>query len=125
MEELIYAIRGAISTDFDAPLNIDRDVNLLMDEIYERNGISDKDISHIIFSQTVDLRSRNAAAAFRSSGRGAHVPLFCVQEAEIYGSLPHMIRVLVVVNHKRDREPVMVYLKEARKLRPDLSDPQA
>lgn len=120
MEE-IYAIRGAITTDFDGVKNIDTAVKTLMFTLYEKNGITDEDVSHIIFSQTVDLRSRNAAAAFRATGRGASVPLFCVQEAEIHGAMKHVIRVLVVVNHRRDREPVHVYLGGAEALRPDFS----
>lgn len=120
MEEMIYSIRGAITTDFDSPASIDEAVKLMMEELYKRNHITDSDISFILFSQTIDLKSRNAAAAFRATGKGAAVPLFCVQEAEIAGSLARVIRVLVQINHPKKSEPVMVYLKGAAALRPDL-----
>lgn len=120
MEEMVYSIRGAVTADIDSPSAIDAAVKMMMDELYRRNDITDEDISFILFSQTVDLRSRNAAASFRATGRGASVPLFCVQEAEIAGALKRVVRVLVQINHPRRSDPVMVYLKEASSLRPDL-----
>ena len=120
--ESIYAIRGAIDTDFDGVANIDREVKTLMDKLYEVNEITDEDIAFIIFSQTDDLRSRNAAAAFRASGRGSSIPLFCVKEAEIYGAMPRVIRVMVVINHARKKEPRHVYLGQTAELRPDLQE---
>ena len=120
--ESIYAIRGAINTDYDGVANIDRDVKTLMDKLYELNGIGDEDVAFIIFSQTDDLRSRNAAAAFRASGRGGNVPLFCVKEAEIYGAMKMVIRVMVVINHGREKEPRHVYLGDTAALRPDLQE---
>lgn len=120
--ESIYAIRGAINTDFDGVANIDREVRTLMDSLYEANGITDDDVAFIIFSQTDDLRSRNAAAAFRATGRGASIPLFCVKEAEIYGAMPRVIRVMVVINHAKEKEPRHVYLGDTASLRPDLQD---
>ena len=120
--ESIYAIRGAIDTDYDGVANIDREVKTLMDRLYELNEITDEDVAFIIFSQTDDLRSRNAAAAFRASGRGASIPLFCVKEAEIYGGMPRVIRVMVVINHARKKEPRHVYLGQTAELRPDLQE---
>ena len=120
--ESIYAIRGAIDTDFDGVANINREVGTLMEKLYEENGITDDDVAFIIFSQTDDLRSRNAAAAFRATGRGSKVPLFCVKEAEIYGAMPRVIRVMVVINHPSMKEPRHVYLGQTAALRPDLQE---
>ena len=120
MSECIYAIRGATTVDFDSVSAIDQAVKELFFTILDENGITEDEISFVLFSQTSDLRSRNAAAAVRKAGYCSSVPLFCVQEAEINGMLDNVIRVLVQVNHPRKNDPVMVYLNRAEKLRPDL-----
>lgn len=120
MEE-IYAIRGAITVDKDFPIDIDDAVKLLMDTLMSENELTDSDLCSIIFSQTQDLKTRNAAAACRKAGYAHSVPLFCVQEAYVAGGLERCIRVLVTVNHKRNKEARMIYLKGAASLRPDLS----
>ena len=120
MNEEIYALRGATTVDDDFPAEVDKVVTELMERIYEENGLTDEDISFVLFSQTNDIRSRNAAAAFRIGCGADGIPLFCVQEAEIAGGLPHCIRVLVQVNHRREKEPRYVYLRGAGSLRPDL-----
>lgn len=113
------AIRGATSVDFDTEKEIDLAVKAMMEELYEKNGLQDDDIAFILFSQTEDLKSKNAAAAFRSStGKGSLLPLFCLQEATVHGQLPRIIRVLVSL--KEERENVfVVYQRNGRKLRPD------
>jgi len=120
MEE-IYALRGATTVENDFPRDIDEAVKELMDTIMNDNGLKDEDLASIIFSQTSDLKTRNAAAACRKAGYASNVPLFCCQEAEIAGGLAHCIRVLITVNHKREREAKMVYLRNAKSLRPDLN----
>ena len=92
----------------------------MFSEILSRNSISEEEIAFVLFSQTSDLKSRNAAAAVRKAGYCASVPLFCVQEAYVENMLPLTIRVLVEVEKKMDKKPVMVYLKGAMALRPDL-----
>ena len=120
MSESIYAIRGATTVEFDSVSAIDNAVKEMFSEILSRNSITEDEISFVLFSQTSDLKSRNAAAAVRKAGYCASVPLFCVQEAEINGMLDKVIRVLVQVNHPKNGDPKMLYLNRAEKLRPDL-----
>ena len=119
MNESIYAIRGA-TVEFDSVSEIDKAVKEMFSEILSKNSITEEEIAFVLFSQTSDLKSRNAAAAVRKAGYCSSVPLFCVQEAEINGMLDKVIRVLVQVNHPKNGEPKMVYLNRAEKLRPDL-----
>ncbi|MOA63543.1 Chorismate mutase AroH [compost metagenome] len=50
------------------------------------------------------------------------VPLMCSLEVPVAGSLPLCIRLMVMTNtEKKQDEIVHVYLKEAMRLRPDLS----
>ena len=115
----IYALRGAITSDDDSPEMIDSAVKEMMDALFEYNGISESDLVSVLFSQTKDLRSRNAAAACRKAGYCASVPLFCVQEADVDGGLEKAIRVLITVRGCNE-SPRMAYLKGASMLRPDL-----
>ncbi len=119
--EEIYALRGATTVKSDSILEVDDAVGELMEELYKENSITDADLAFVVFSQTNDIKTRNAAAASRRAGFTEKVPIFCVQEADIAGGLKLCIRVLAVINHKRENEPKMVYLREARKLRPDWS----
>lgn len=120
--ESIYCIRGATTVASDFPNDVDEAVRELMETIFSENGISDSDIAAVIFSQTHDIRTRNAAAACRKAGFCARTPLFCVQEADISGGLPLAIRALVIINHQRQKEPRMAYLRGASSLRPDYKE---
>ena len=117
---MIYALRGAITVGEDTAEAVDDAVKELMSEIFSANSLSEDEIISVIFSQTKDIRSRNAAAACRRGGFCASAPLFCVQEAEINGMMPRVIRLMVVVGHEKEGEARMVYLRRAAALRPDL-----
>lgn len=120
MKEEIYALRGATSVDVDFPAEIDKAMKELFEALLEENDLKEEELAFVLLSQTSDLKSRNAAAAIRAAGYCAAVPLFCVQEAEINGMMPMVIRILVQVNHKSEKEPHMVYLRRTAALRPDL-----
>ncbi len=121
MKESFYALRGATTVESDSPELIDLAVKELFETILQKNGLQETELGFVLFSQTSDLKSRNAAAAVRKGGYCSAVPLFCVQEAEIDGMLHRCIRVLITVNHEPLSEKHMIYLRESAKLRPDLS----
>ena len=110
-ERRVWAIRGAITVDSDSVEAVDSAVKEMLDAIYMENGIVEDNVVFTLFSQTEDIKARNAAA---------HTPLFCVQEASVENMLPLTIRVLIEIEKKMDEKPVMVYLKGAKALRPDI-----
>lgn len=116
----IKAVRGATQVSDDNPELIDLAVIELFTNILERNSIEPYDIVSIIFSQTKDLRSRNPATALRGLPNTDHLQLFCVQELDIEGGLPRVIRILI--HHRGDlgQKVQPVYLRGARVLRQDL-----
>ena len=116
----VWAIRGAVTADSNSAVDVDSAVKEMLDAIYKENDITEDDVVFTLFSQTQDITKRNAAAAARKGGYSAHTPLFCVQEATVENMLPLTIRVLIEVEKKMDKKPVMVYLKGAMALRPDL-----
>ena len=119
-ERRVWAIRGAVTVDSDTPADVDSAVKEMLDAIYKENEITEDDVVFTLFSQTNDIKSRNAAAAARKNGYSTRTPLFCVQEAYVENMLPLTVRVMIEVEKKMEKKPVMVYLKGAAALRPDI-----
>ena len=116
----VWAIRGAVTADSNSAVDVDSAVKEMLDAIYKENDITEDDVVFTLFSQTQDITKRNAAAAARHGGYSTHTPLCCVQESTVENMFPLTIRVLIEVEKKMDKKPVMVYLKGAMALRPDL-----
>ena len=116
---MMKALRGAISCSADTHQEISSSACELFSQLLSSNGISQTDIVFLLISHTNDLRSLNSATALRRAGLCTGVPLFCVQEADIENSLPHIIRMMVCTEANIEKIH-HIYLKEAIKLRPDL-----
>lgn len=112
------AIRGATTLKCDTPEEIRDSVSCLLNEIKVRNRLNEGDIICILFSSTADIRSFYPAKAARESGF-FNVPLFSSLEPEISGSLKRCIRVMFLAENVDN--PEHVYLKDAVKLRKDLT----
>ena len=118
---MIYALRGASSVEQDTREDILTCVGELFSTLMKENNLVEEDLCFVHFSQTKDLRSRNAAEAVRKAGFCSSVPLFCTQEADIEGAMPMVIRVLVQVKGQLKSPAKMIYLNRAKNLRPDIS----
>lgn len=118
-------IRGATSVTEDAPEAIHAATRELLEAILEANRIdSFEQIVSAIFTTTTDLVSTFPAESARSLGMN-HVPLLCASEIPVPGSLPMCIRVLLHVNTPLAQDEIVhVYLRDAKKLRPDVSSAQ-
>jgi chorismate mutase len=116
----VRAIRGAISVNADDPEAIIAGTKRLLGEITVRNAVDMRDIISIFFSVTPDLRSCFPARAAREMG-WIHVPMLHLNEIDVVGSLPRIIRVLMHVTTEKSPEEIQhAYLGDARALRPDL-----
>lgn len=114
-------IRGAITVEDNSKEQILINTTLLLKEIIHRNNVSVDDIISILFTATGDLDQAYPAVAAREIGI-VHAGLLCMQEMYVQGSLPMCIRVMIhITSPKTQREMDHVYLKEAIRLRPDLS----
>ena len=118
---MIRAVRGAVGVDNNDAQEIYSDAHRLVREILGRNSIEEQQIVSIMFSVTKDLTKGNPATGLRSFGF-ADTPLFCVQEADIEGAEPRILRVLVTYRAAEAAAPVPVYLGRAMELRPDLTE---
>jgi chorismate mutase len=124
-EMAVRGIRGATSVEADTSADVLAATTELLQEILRANGIDAFDeIVSAIFTTTSDLTSTFPAEAARALGMN-QVPLLCACEIAVRGGMPRCIRVLLHVNtDKTQREMVHVYLRDARRLRPDVKSAQ-
>jgi chorismate mutase len=119
---VIRAVRGAVGIERNDRQEIHSGAYRLVGEILHRNKIEEAQIISVLFSVTKDLTKGNPATGLRANGF-ADTPLFCVQEADIEGAEPRIIRVLLTYSAENGQAPVSVYLGRAAELRPDLNGP--
>jgi chorismate mutase len=113
-------IRGAISVRANSPDAIIAATRELLEQIVAANDLQVEDLASAIFTATPDLDAAYPARAAREMG-WVMVPLLCMQEMNVAGSLPRCVRVLMLWNTDKPPEQVRhVYLGKARTLRPDL-----
>ncbi len=114
-------VRGAttvLANDREEILAATRQLLALM---IRENGIDATDVASAIFSTTPDLNAEFPALAARQMG-WLDVPLLCTHEISVPGSLPCCIRILVHwTTEKHQAELRHIYIRDAVKLRPDLS----
>lgn len=115
-------IRGATTAEDNSREEILKATRQLLALMIRQNGIKPEDVASAIFSTTTDLDAEFPALAARQLG-WFDVALMCVHELDVPGSMRHCIRILLHWNtDKAADEIVHVYVKEARKLRPDRSN---
>ena len=112
-------VRGATTADRnDAASIAERAVELLR-VLVERNGILPEDVASATFTLTEDLDAEFPAMPVRSLPGWEEVPLLCVREIPVPGSLGRCIRLLLHWNTDRpQREVRHAFLRGARSLRP-------
>ena len=91
----VRGIRGAISVAKDDPDEIREATRELMQDILERNQITDyDDVISAVFTTTSDLTSCFPAEAARHIGMHT-VPLLCALEIPVPDAMPQCIRILL------------------------------
>lgn len=121
----VRGVRGAISCADNTSASILQATGELLREILRANELTEfDDIVSAIFTVTADLNASFPAEAARELGMH-RVPLLCANEIDVPGSMPRCIRILLHINtEKRAQEMVHVYLRDARRLRPDMDAAQ-
>ncbi len=122
----VRGIRGATSVEADVPEQILAATRELLQELLRANAIHEFDeIVSAIFTTSPDLVSTYPAEAARALGM-TQVPLLCASEIAVATTkVSRCIRVLLHVNtDKKQSEIVHVYLREAKRLRPDMVSAQ-
>jgi chorismate mutase len=114
-------IRGATTADANTRDDILTATRQLLALMIRLNGIEAEQVASAVFSLTRDLDAEFPALAARQLG-WLDVPLLCTYEVDVPGSLRHCVRVLVHWNTDKPQSAIQhVYVKDAKRLRPDLS----
>lgn len=119
---MVRAVRGAITVDDNDKEEILSRTEVLLKEIIDTNHMVQEDMISIIFTVTADLDKVFPAVAARHLGI-TDVPLMCMQEIPVPGSLPKCVRILLHFNTDKSNSDILhQYLRGATVLRPDLSN---
>jgi chorismate mutase len=114
-------VRGATTVENNNREEILNATRQLLALMIRLNAIIPEDVASAIFSTTHDLNAEFPALAARQLG-WTDVPLLCTNELNVPGSLPLCIRILLHWNTDKSQKDVHhIYIKDAVKLRPDLS----
>ena len=120
---IMRGIRGATTIEADVKENVLSATQELLEKIFASNpDLKTGDIASAIFTVTQDITSVFPALAARQIGWD-QVPMMCAQEIPVPGSLPLCIRVLIHWNTNKTQKAIRnIYLREAKKLRPDINN---
>ena len=114
-------VRGATTAEANTREEILTATRQLLALMIRLNDIQSADVGSAVFSLTRDLDAEFPALAARQLG-WLDVPLLCTYEVDVPGSLRRCVRILVHWNTDKTQDLVRhVYIKDAVKLRPDLS----
>ena len=114
-------VRGATTVDVDEREVVLRATRELLALMIHLNDIHKEDVASAIFTTTPDLSSAFPATAARQLG-WLDVPLMCSHEIDVAGAVGMCIRVLLHWNTTKTAAEIQhVYVRDAVKLRPDLS----
>ncbi|ACL21413.1 chorismate mutase [Desulfitobacterium hafniense] len=116
----VRGIRGAITIQENNAEHIREGTQELLQEMIKRNSLATTDIISAIFTLTKDIDAAFPATFARQLGWD-RVPMICLNEVPVPGSLPMCIRVLLHVESALTQEEIQpVYLRDAVNLRRDL-----
>ncbi|MBI5304256.1 MAG: chorismate mutase [Chloroflexi bacterium] len=115
----LRGIRGATTSNANTREAILDATRELLDTIARRNDLHPDDVVSAVFTVTPDLDAAFPAAAARQLG-WTHTALLDMLAPRVPTDLSRCIRVMIHWNTERSPHEVRhVYLRDARKLRPD------
>ncbi|MFC0470286.1 chorismate mutase [Halalkalibacter kiskunsagensis] len=119
---MVRGIRGAITIENNTDAEISIATKELVQELILKNDINPKNVAQVLFTVTQDITAAFPAKVLREFADWSYVPVVCAVEIPVPNSLPFCIRVLMTVNTDVEQDEIThVYLREATKLRPDLT----
>ncbi|EWG10847.1 chorismate mutase [Cytobacillus firmus] len=119
---MIRGVRGAVTVDKNCEAEILEATELLIRQMIKENKIVSDDVASVFISVTEELTAAFPAKAMRSIEGWTYVPVMCMSEIPVEGSLPNCIRVMMHVNTDEPQQNIRhIYLRGAIKLRPDLN----
>jgi chorismate mutase len=118
----VRGIRGAITVHENTEQHILEATTELIQAMVAANELQPADVGAIFITATPDLNATFPARAVRYLSGWEMVPLMCSQELDVPNGLPQCIRLMMMHNTSKPQAQIQhVYLREAVKLRPDLT----
>ena len=113
-------VRGATTVETNTAEEILRATAELLGTMIAANEIEQEQVASVMFTTTMDLNAAFPAVAARDLG-WTDVALLNAHEMAVPGALSRCIRILLHLNTERTAKEIRhIYLRDARKLRPDL-----
>lgn len=114
-------VRGATTVESNTREDVLLGTRQLLALMVRQNEIDPADVASVIFTTSADLNAEFPALAARQLG-WLHTALMCFHELDVPGSLAKCVRILIHWNTETSAEEIVhVYVKDAQRLRPDLS----
>lgn len=115
-------IRGATTIVENTKAEIEKATIELVNLMLEKNDMTADEVDAVIFTATKDVTAAYPAVYIRKIEGFDTVPLTCMQEMEVEGSLRLCIRVLFLTSLDKPKSEIHhIYLKGAAGLRRDLT----
>lgn len=117
----VRCIRGAITVEENTAEQIEDATYEMISNIINLNSIDEDDVINIIFTATKDLNQQYPSIVMRKRFNWMETPILNFEEKDIVSSLEKCIRVLMYIYTDKQKSDIAhVYLRGAKKLRPDL-----
>jgi len=118
---LIRGVRGATTVEANTVEAIREATRELLAAMLKANEIDAEYVASAFFTMTPDLNAEFPATAAREDLGWTDVAMLCGHEMNKPGALPMCLRILLHVNTEKPARDVRhVYLRGARRLRPDI-----
>ena len=118
---MIRGVRGAITVKENEEAEIVAATEKLLKQIVCENQIEPDMVASVFISVTEEITAAFPAKAIRLLKGWALVPVMCMREIPVPGSLKNCIRVMLHVNtNLNQKEIIHIYLDGAEGLRPDI-----
>lgn len=120
---MIRGVRGATTVRKNQGDEIVSSTEELLVKMIESNMVAPDSVASIIISATEDITAAFPAKALRKIEGWTYVPVMCMREIPVPGSLKMCIRIMMHINTNTSQDKLIhVYLNEAKTLRPDLNN---
>jgi chorismate mutase len=120
---MMRGIRGAITIEANKKELIENKTEILLREMIEQNHLQAESIASIFISVTDDIDAGFPAAVVRKIDGFTYVPVMCMREIPVPGSLSLAIRIMIHANLDTAQKDIKhIYLEGATVLRPDLTE---
>lgn len=118
---MIRGVRGAITARRNEEQEVMNATERLLKEMISSNKMDPDEVASIFISATDDIDAAFPAKALRNIDGWTYVPVMCMKELAVSGSLPMCIRVMIhFQTDEKQNEIKHIYLEGAAGLRPDL-----